>query len=56
MLEGSKTSIIGRMDEHFNLVDLGAGDGTKTHIFIKEAHQLHKNFTYVPLDFSKESN
>jgi uncharacterized SAM-dependent methyltransferase len=56
MLEGSKTSIIGCMGEHFNLVDLGAGDGTKTHIFIKEAHRLQKNFAYVPLNFSKESN
>jgi uncharacterized SAM-dependent methyltransferase len=53
MLEGSKTSIIGRMEEYFNLVDLGAGDGTKTHILIKEAHRMQKNFTYVPLNFSK---
>ena len=42
--------------EKFNIIDLGAGDGTKTLILLKEAISENTNFEYIPIDISKESN
>lgn len=39
----------------FNLVELGAGDGTKTDILLKALHQRHLKFRYKPVDISGEA-
>lgn len=39
----------------FHLVELGAGDGTKTVHFISELQKLNKNITYFPLDISGDA-
>ncbi|PSR52919.1 L-histidine N(alpha)-methyltransferase [Adhaeribacter arboris] len=39
----------------FNLVDLGAGDATKTKILLRSLLQRQTNFTFVPLDISLDA-
>jgi L-histidine N-alpha-methyltransferase len=56
LLELNKTKIINSMGSTFNLIDLGAGDGSKTMILIKEALAQKKDITYVPIDISRGSN
>ncbi len=36
----------------FNLIDLGAGDGSKTKVLLEEYHTKEINFTYTPIDLS----
>lgn len=36
----------------FNLIDIGAGDGSKTKILISYLYDKGVDFTYVPVDFS----
>ncbi|MEA0971573.1 Histidine-specific domain protein [Candidatus Megaera venefica] len=36
----------------FNIVELGAGDGTKTKVVLKYLSSLKVPFTYVPVDIS----
>ena len=36
-----------------NLVELGAGDGTKTRVLIGQMHARKTDFTYVPIDISR---
>jgi dimethylhistidine N-methyltransferase len=38
----------------FDVVELGAGDGSKTVIFLERLIALNKNITYYPLDISPE--
>jgi len=38
--------------QHFNLVEFGAGDGFKTKILLEELMREQANFTYVPIDIS----
>ncbi|MFC6999786.1 L-histidine N(alpha)-methyltransferase [Rufibacter roseus] len=38
----------------FQLIDLGAGDALKTKLLIKELVQSETDFTFVPLDISKD--
>jgi len=42
--------------ERIDLVELGAGDGTKTRILISELVERKVRFRYVPIDISEESN
>ena len=42
LLEKNKSQILAQFTGRFNLVDLGAGDGTKTMILIDEAMKLGK--------------
>lgn len=43
-------------DSKFNLVDLGAGDATKTRILIKKALDKGLDIEYVPIDISYHAN
>ncbi|MBT8321822.1 MAG: L-histidine N(alpha)-methyltransferase [Eudoraea sp.] len=38
--------------EAFNLIELGAGDGTKTRILLKHLHENKISFQYLPIDIS----
>ena len=40
-------------DKGFDLIELGAGDGKKTRILLKELLQLSPDFTYIPVDISE---
>ena len=40
---------------YFKLVELGAGDGTKTKEFLKSLDHQDYNFTYAPIDISKNA-
>ncbi|WP_378185586.1 L-histidine N(alpha)-methyltransferase [Aquimarina sp. W85] len=42
-------------DEGFDLIELGAGDGKKTKVLLKELLSTKKNFTYHPIDISKNA-
>lgn len=42
-------------NEAFNVVELGAGDGTKTLKMLKTFTQLNLDFTFVPIDISLEA-
>ncbi|NOQ75016.1 MAG: hypothetical protein GQ574_23585 [Crocinitomix sp.] len=41
---------------HFNLIELGAGDGLKTAELIRYLTTQNISFTYTPIDISKEAN
>ncbi len=49
----SKLSI--SKDQKFELIELGAGDGTKTYLFIAALIKEGYNFNYVPIDISKNA-
>jgi dimethylhistidine N-methyltransferase len=38
--------------EHFNLIELGAGDGAKTKVLLKHFMDKKANFSYIPVDIS----
>lgn len=40
---------------HFNIIELGAGDGAKTKEFLRNLLELNADFTYVPIDISSEA-
>jgi dimethylhistidine N-methyltransferase len=42
-------------EEVFDVIELGAGDGSKTVHFLKELIQAGKNITYYPVDISPEA-
>ncbi|MEZ4972955.1 MAG: L-histidine N(alpha)-methyltransferase [Cyclobacteriaceae bacterium] len=44
---------VASQDKAFQLVELGAGDGTKTEILLKHFLTQQKEFTYVPVDISE---
>ena len=46
----------GAPGEKFNVIDLGAGDGTKTRIVLEAALARGCNFEYIPIDISRDSN
>ena len=37
-----------------DVIELGAGDGSKTVIFLDKANQMGKEITYIPMDISKD--
>ncbi len=39
--------------ENFNLIELGAGDGAKTKLLLKHFIDRQADFTYIPVDISK---
>ncbi|MGB3151415.1 MAG: L-histidine N(alpha)-methyltransferase [Maribacter sp.] len=41
--------------ETFNLIELGAGDGKKTKIILKELSDTQIDFTYLPIDISQNA-
>ena len=43
---------LGQSGPGFNLIELGAGDGTKTTILLREMLRLGLEFTYQPIDIS----
>jgi L-histidine Nalpha-methyltransferase len=40
---------------HFNIVELGAGDGSKTIELLNALTEAKANFTFIPVDISKEA-
>ncbi len=42
-------------DARLNLVEMGAGDGTKTRILINQLRGRHVDFRYVPIDISESA-
>lgn len=42
-------------DTHFNVVELGAGDGAKTIELLKSLTKANVDFTFVPVDISSEA-
>ena len=55
VLEGQHKQILAKilaLDEPFNLVELGAGDGMKTKILLRYLSEKKIEFTYYPVDFS----
>ncbi len=44
-------------DDHtgFDLIELGAGDGKKTKVLLEELLKQQRNFTYIPIDISKNA-
>ena len=40
---------------HFNIIELGAGDGAKTKEFLRNLLEIKADFTYVPIDISEEA-
>ena len=42
-------------NKHFELVELGAGDGTKTKELLRKLIELNYNFEYIPVDISKNA-
>ncbi len=54
ILESNKENLAELMGyEPFNLVELGAGDGQKTHILVEHFLNRELNFEYVPIDISQ---
>jgi len=54
IMEANKSKLAELMgDEPFNLVELGAGDGQKTHILVEHFLEQNLNFEYVPIDISQ---
>ncbi|MCE6990109.1 L-histidine N(alpha)-methyltransferase [Dyadobacter sp. CY323] len=49
--------IINKLDfeKPFNIVEFGAGDGTKTRQLLKKLTERNIDFTYVPIDISKKA-
>ena len=44
-----------RTDSHFELIELGAGDGTKTKELLQELSQNKYSFDYLPVDISSNA-
>ena len=42
-------------DGHFNIIELGAGDGLKTKELLRNLLEIDADFTYVPIDISQEA-
>jgi dimethylhistidine N-methyltransferase len=42
-------------DGHFNIIELGAGDGMKTKELLRNLLEIKADFTYVPIDISQEA-
>lgn len=40
--------------DRYDIIELGAGDGTKTVYFLKQLFELHKEISYYPLDISPD--
>lgn len=56
IFETHATAITGGFsDQKFNLVDLGAGDGTKTLVLLRHLTSSKADVTYVPVDISESA-
>lgn len=55
ILEKNAGDILQRLSSTFQLVELGAGDGTKTKLILKEIAQLGKTVKYSPIDISENA-
>ena len=44
-----------KTDSYFKLIELGAGDGTKTKELLRELDKQNYNFDYFPIDISSNS-
>ncbi len=49
------THLFAKDSKKFNLIELGAGDGKKTKILLKELAEKQVNFTYLPIDISQNA-
>lgn len=55
ILDAYKAAIVDdfRSDEGFDLIELGAGDGKKTKLLLRELVNQSLTFTYIPVDISQ---
>ena len=44
-----------QFEQHFNIIELGAGDGKKTFHLLKYLTHSQRDFTYIPIDISSEA-
>ena len=49
------TALFSGSSESFNLIELGAGDGKKTKILLRELSNQNIDFTYLPIDISQNA-
>lgn len=49
-------AISNNRQEEFELVELGSGDGSKTRILLSELIKNKQQFTYIPIDISRQAN
>ncbi|UJP65771.1 L-histidine N(alpha)-methyltransferase [Mongoliitalea daihaiensis] len=55
ILQNRSTEILSEIPfESLDIIELGAGDGSKTVIFLKEAMKAIKHLNYIPMDISPE--
>lgn len=55
ILQNSSQAILSEIQsDELDIIELGAGDGSKTVIFLKEAFKTGKSLTYIPLDISPD--
>lgn len=43
------------IENGFDLIELGAGDGKKTKLLLRYLVKMHPNFTYIPIDISQHA-
>jgi L-histidine Nalpha-methyltransferase len=56
ILNNHKEELLKLIDaDHFHLVDLGAGDGSKTMLLLEHFLNKHVNFEYKPIDISQDA-
>ncbi len=58
IFETNKSGIIRSFDANkkgFDLIELGAGDGKKTKVLLKELQEEEYDYTYVPIDISQNA-
>ena len=60
LLEAHASAMLASMSTEkltkFNIIDLGAGDGSKTKVILETALKEGYNFEYIPIDISYDSN
>ncbi|GAB2634994.1 L-histidine N(alpha)-methyltransferase [Belliella aquatica] len=55
ILQNSSQAILSEIQsDELDIIELGAGDGSKTVIFLKEAFKTGKSLTYIPMDISPD--
>jgi uncharacterized SAM-dependent methyltransferase len=53
LIKNSKSEIVRKLSDSFNIVDLGCGDGSKALELILESAEQGKNTIYVPVDINQ---
>lgn len=54
-LQGKEIYQALQFEEHFNIIELGAGDGLKTKELLRNLQKIKANFSYIPIDISQKA-